>query len=106
MEEAKVQKMSKYAAKQARLASDPSFGTTYEVRPLEDVRHPETQAEVEKITNRIAVVTAYLKALEAKIERSKTTIEQTKARMDGQNRHAEQLRKVLEKLNARLSVKC
>lgn len=87
-------KLSKYAAKQARLAADPNFGTTYEVKTREeelaekqaaaqpiDVANHERQARLDKILkmqleirtleHRIENATAHIAKLTAAIERQK-----------------------------------
>lgn len=127
--------LSKYAAKQARLASDPTFGTTYEVKTREEVEQEQKDAadpnsvpeyiynqieaaikereakkqaaaqpvDVAKVTARIAVVTADLHVLEAKIAKERLYIERTLEVIKSKEAHAEALRAAIDKLNAKLS---
>lgn len=100
--------MSKYAAKQQRLAEDPNFDTTYEVKTREDERAEKQAAaqpiDVAKVTARIAVVTADLHVLEAKIAKERLYIERTLEVIKSKEAHAEALRAAIAKLNAKLSI--
>lgn len=102
------QHMSKYAANQARLATDPTFGTTYEVKTREEERAEKQAAaqpvDVAKVTAKIAAATADLHLLEAKIAKSRLTIERTLEVIKGQEAHAEALRAAIDKLNSKLSI--
>lgn len=101
-------KLSKYAAKQQRLAEDPNYGTTYEVK-TRDEELSEKQAtaqpiDVAKVTAKIAAATADLHLLEAKIAKSRLNIERTLEVIKGQEAHAEALRTAIDKLNGKLQL--
>lgn len=99
-------KLSKYAAKQARLAADPNFGTTYEVKTREEERAEKQAAaqpiDVAKVTAKIAAATADLHLLEAKIAKSRLNIERTLEVIKGQEAHAEALRAAIAKQRGKL----
>lgn len=100
-------KLSKYAAKQQRLAADPNFGTTYEVKTREEERAEKQAAQpidVAKVTAKIAAATADLHLLEAKIAKSRLNIERTLEVIKGQEAHAEALRAAIDKLNGKLQL--
>lgn len=120
-------KLSKYAAKQQRLATDPTFGTVYEavaeqaqiasqtaeaVKAKTEQRLAREAAEqaaaqpidVAKVTAKIAAATADLHLLEAKIAKSRLNIERTLEVIKGQEAHAEALRAAIDKLNGKLQL--
>ena len=126
-ETTKAKGLSKYAAKQQRLATDPSFGTVYEVaaeqaqisaQVVEAIKAKTEQRlareaaekaaaqpiDVAKVTAKIAAATADLHLLEAKIAKSRLNIERTLEVIKGQEAHAEVLRAAIDKLNGKLQL--
>jgi uncharacterized Rmd1/YagE family protein len=103
--------MSKYAEKQRRLAEDPDYGYTYEVKTKEEVAaekvaaNEAAQVDVEKIAAKIVAISSEITLAEAKITRYVATMKATAANIAKQKANVERYRAQLAAYQAKLQLR-